>query len=180
MGAMAALAYLGRPVHDRPVEPHGLVLIAAAAGKLAERGLGRLLATPATGVLFGLVEHTPQHAIRALAAPTCAMLTSWLGCSAGERAALATTAAAALASTPATTAIGYLPSLRSYDQYQTLGSISARTIVISGGADWLTPPLMPATSSPVFPTPHTCTCPVPGTCCPSRPRTSSTTRSPGR
>ena len=49
MGGMTALAYLGRPAEDRPVEPDGLVLVATAAGRLSERGLGRLLATRATG-----------------------------------------------------------------------------------------------------------------------------------
>ena len=34
MGGMTALAYLGRPAVDRPVEPHGLVLIATAAGRI--------------------------------------------------------------------------------------------------------------------------------------------------
>src|SRR5689334_22885636 len=34
MGGMVALAYLGRPQADRPVEPHGLVLAATAAGRL--------------------------------------------------------------------------------------------------------------------------------------------------
>ena len=48
MGGMVALAYLGRPPADRPVEPHGVVLVATAAGRLAERGVARLLATPAT------------------------------------------------------------------------------------------------------------------------------------
>jgi pimeloyl-ACP methyl ester carboxylesterase len=47
MGAMAALAYLSRPARERSVDPHGLVLVAAAAGKLAQRGLGRLLGTRA-------------------------------------------------------------------------------------------------------------------------------------
>ncbi|PQM44707.1 Non-heme chloroperoxidase [Mycobacterium talmoniae] len=43
MGGMTALAYLGRPAHLRPVEPHHVVLVATAAGKVAERGIGRLL-----------------------------------------------------------------------------------------------------------------------------------------
>jgi pimeloyl-ACP methyl ester carboxylesterase len=38
-----------------------------------------------------------------------------------------------------TTAVGFLPSLRSYDQYATLASIRARTTIISGGVDLLTP-----------------------------------------
>ena len=59
LGGMTALAYLGRPAAQRRVEPHGLVLVATAAGKLAERGLARLLATPAPAALVGLVD-TPR------------------------------------------------------------------------------------------------------------------------
>jgi pimeloyl-ACP methyl ester carboxylesterase len=66
MGGMTALAYLGRPAAERPVEVAGLVLIATAAGKLAERGFARLLATPAPAALVGLVEHTPAYALHAL------------------------------------------------------------------------------------------------------------------
>jgi pimeloyl-ACP methyl ester carboxylesterase len=139
MGGMVALCYLARRPADRPVEPHGLVLAASAGGKLSERGLGRLLATPATGALFRLIDHTPAQALRALTRPLCATLHR---CSVGgnaERATLAEVTAAALASTPVPTAVGFLPSLRSYDQYHTLGSIRANTIVVSGGADPFTP-----------------------------------------
>ncbi len=104
MGGMTALAYVGQPLADQPVEPEGLVLVATAAGKLAQRGLGRLLAT--------------AHATTALI----------------------TLATAALATTPLSTAVGFLPALYSYDQYQTLGSIQAHTVIVSGGADVLTPP----------------------------------------
>src|ERR1700682_4797605 len=51
MGGMVALAYLGRPPADRPVQPHGVVLVATAAGRLAAAGLGRPLATPRADVL---------------------------------------------------------------------------------------------------------------------------------
>ncbi len=140
MGAMTALTYLGRPAADRPVDPHGVVLAAAAAGKLAERGLGRLLATPATAALFGLINLTPDQALKALAGPVCAAVSRWCGCGHAQRATLAAVAAAALASTPLSTAVGFLPALRSYDQYRNLDSIRARTVVVSGGADLLTPP----------------------------------------
>jgi pimeloyl-ACP methyl ester carboxylesterase len=50
------------------------------------------------------------------------------------------TAVAALTTTPVATAVGFLPSLRAYNQYATLASIHAATVVISGGADPLTPP----------------------------------------
>ena len=138
MGGMTALAYLGRPAAERPVEVAGLVLIATAAGKLAERGFARLLATPAPAALVGLVEHTPAYALHALAGPVCATLSRWRG--QGRSATVAATLVAALTTTPVATAVGFLPGLRAYNHYATLGSIRARTVVISGGADALTPP----------------------------------------
>jgi pimeloyl-ACP methyl ester carboxylesterase len=139
MGGMVALCYLARPAADRPVEPDGLVLAATAAGKISERGLGRALATPATGALFRLIDHTPGRALRALARTLCATLDRCVGGNL-EQETLAALVATALASTPLQTAVGFLPSLRSYDQYRTLGSIRANTIIVSGGADALTPP----------------------------------------
>jgi pimeloyl-ACP methyl ester carboxylesterase len=138
MGAMTALAYLGRPAAERPIEPDGLVLVATAAGKLAERGLARLLATPAPAALVGLIEHTPERALHALVGPMRATLSRWHGH--GHSAILVATTVAALTTTPVATAVGFLPSLRAYNQYATLASIHARTVVISGGADPLTPP----------------------------------------
>jgi pimeloyl-ACP methyl ester carboxylesterase len=138
MGAMTALAYLGRPAAERPVEPDGLVLIAGAAGKLAERGLARLLATPAPAALVGLIEHTPKRALDALVGPVRATLSRWRG--RGHSATLAATVVAALTTTPVATAVGFLPSLRVYNQYASLASIHARTVVVSGGLDPLTPP----------------------------------------
>ena len=83
MGGMTALAYLGRPAADRPVEPQGLVLVASAAGRLAERGLGRLLATRATGALFDLVHHMPRRAtdqaINGLVRPVCEGIIKYSG-----------------------------------------------------------------------------------------------------
>ena len=62
MGGMTALAYFGRPASKRPVEPQGLVLVGTAAGNIAERGISRLLATPATEALFELVHRMPRRA----------------------------------------------------------------------------------------------------------------------
>jgi pimeloyl-ACP methyl ester carboxylesterase len=138
MGGMTALAYLGRPAAKRPIDPDGLVLVATAAGKLAERGLGRLLATPAPAALVGFIQRTPEHTLRALVGPVCATLNRWHGH--GQTATLAATVLTALTTTPMATAVGFLPSLRAYNQYATLASIQARTVVISGGADPLTPP----------------------------------------
>jgi pimeloyl-ACP methyl ester carboxylesterase len=144
MGGMTALAYLARSASRRPVEPKSLVLVATAAGKLAERGLGRLLATPAVNILHALVRHTPHSVadeiVRALARPVWPALTRCAGYAAGNGA-LAAVSAASINATPLTTKVGFLPSLRNYDQYHTLGSISAATTVVAGGADKLTPPV---------------------------------------
>jgi pimeloyl-ACP methyl ester carboxylesterase len=137
MGGMTALAYMGR--RDRPVEPHGLVLVATAAGKLGERGLGRLLATPLAAALPGLVEHAPDRVVRALAGLVCATLERWRGRAHSTR--LAAVVVTALTTTPVRTAVGFLPSLRAHDQYAALAGIQARTIVVSGGMDPLVPPV---------------------------------------
>jgi pimeloyl-ACP methyl ester carboxylesterase len=126
MGGMTALAYLGRPAVDRPVVPQGVVLIATAAGRIAERGIGHLLATPATRMLFELVHHMPrgagEKAIKAFMRPRCEAITRYPGGASAERNALAAVAAA-ISTTPFTTAAGFLPSLRRFDRYQTIASI---------------------------------------------------------
>jgi pimeloyl-ACP methyl ester carboxylesterase len=138
MGGMVALAYLGRSPADRPVEPHGVVLVATAAGRLAERGIARLLANPATDVLCKFAARAPQRAVRLLTKPVRATLA--LQVSDDARATLATLFDTAIAAASLTTAVGFLPGLRSYDQYAMLDSIRARTTIISGGADLVTPP----------------------------------------
>lgn len=144
MGGMVALAYLGRPASQRPVQPHGLILVATAAGKLAERGLGQLLATPATDILYELAHHAPQafadRVFCALARPVCGALVRYGGYGTASRDALIAVSAATINATPIATKAGFLRALRHYDQYRTLSSITATTVVISGGADRLTPP----------------------------------------
>ncbi|OBJ27043.1 alpha/beta hydrolase [Mycobacterium colombiense] len=139
MGGMTALAYLGRPAADRPVEPQGLVLVATAAGRLAERGLGRLLNTRATEMLFELVHHIPHRAMdranNGLARPLSGLAKY---CGADWRGAAALTVSA-IRTTPLTTAAGFLPSLKRYDEYHALATIGANTVVVSGGADLTTP-----------------------------------------
>ena len=140
MGGMTALAYFGRPAAKRPVEPQGLVLVGTAAGDLASRGIGRLIATPVTEALFGLVHRMPQRAtdkaVRALIRP----LGDVLSRIANDGTAIAAVAATAIRTTSLTTAAGFLPSLKRYDVYHALESIAAKTFVISGGTDVLTPP----------------------------------------
>jgi len=138
MGGMVALSYLGRPPADRPVEPHGVVLVATAAGRLAERGVARLLASPATDVLCKFATRAPQRAVRVLTKPVRAAMALQVGDHA--RATLSSLFETAMAAASLTTAVGFLPGLRSYDQFSTLAAIRARTTIISGGADLLTPP----------------------------------------
>ena len=111
MGGMVALTYLGRVAPDRPVDPQGLVLVATAADRLAERGLGRLLSTPATAALVGIIDHTPEQALRVLAGPVCATLGRWYGYGRAQRATLVSVAAEALTTTPVSMVVGFLPSL---------------------------------------------------------------------
>ena len=138
MGGMVALTYLGRPPADRPVQPDGVVLVATAAGRLAERGVARLLASPATDVLCKFATRAPQRAVRLLTKPVRAALALQVG--EHSRDTLATLFDTAIAAASLTTAVGFLPSLRSYDQYATLASIRAQVTILSGGADVLTPP----------------------------------------
>lgn len=138
MGGMAALAYLCRPVAQRPIDPTGLVLVATAARKLNQRGLGRLLSTPATAALAYAATHTPEHILHRLVTPLCVTLAPIRGRL--PAATIAATALTALTTTDTSTAIGYLPSLRNFDIYQGLSAIRARTVVVSGGGDPLTPP----------------------------------------
>jgi hypothetical protein len=52
---------------------------------------------------------------------------------------LVAASAAAINATPSTTKVGFLRGLKEYDCSQTLSSITAKTTIISGGADRLTP-----------------------------------------
>jgi pimeloyl-ACP methyl ester carboxylesterase len=144
MGGMVALAYLGRPADRRPVQPRGLILVATAAGKLAERGLGRLLANPATDILYEFARHAPHavadRVLRGLARPICGALVRYGGYGTASRDALVAVSTASVNATAVGTKAGFLRALRCYDQYQTLSSITAATAIISGGADRLIPP----------------------------------------
>ena len=142
MGAMALLEYLRMPATWRPVNPDALVLVGTAAGRLAERGDGRLLGLPLLGTLAEVIDHTHHgdKAVRTLVRPVCRTVGRVCGLCDADRDTLTATVANAVYSTPLTTAVGFLPSLKSFDAYSVLSTISARTTVISGGVDLLTPP----------------------------------------
>ncbi|MBV8349491.1 MAG: alpha/beta hydrolase [Mycolicibacterium sp.] len=144
MGGMTALTYLRRTGTDGGIEPHAVVLVVAAAGKLTTRGLGRLLATPALDIVHGLVQHGPtaatDSAVRALTRPLCAALLKYGVYRHPVREALITLAAGTINATPLTTKVGFLRGLKHYDQYQNLGDVTVKTVIIGGGADTLIPP----------------------------------------
>lgn len=139
MGGMTALAYCGLP--GRPVDPQGLVLIATAAGRLAERGLGRLLATPATEMLSAFVGQLPRRTTdavtRAVLRPVCEAVTNIVGGDPHQSGVAAIARSGRAAS--AATAMGFLEGLKHYDVYDTLASITATTVIVSGGKDVTTP-----------------------------------------
>lgn len=143
MGAMALLEYMRLPARQRPVDPDGLVLVATAAGRLAERGLGRLLGLPLIGVVADVLAHTPHRggdkAVRTLVRPVCRTMTRVCGLCEAERDTLTACMADAVYSTPLTTAVGFLPSLKRFDAHNVLPTIQARAVVLSGGTDVLTP-----------------------------------------
>lgn len=145
LGGMAVLAYMGRPADQRPVDPDGLILVATAAGRLAQRGLGRMLSSPAVDILYELVRIAPRvgtdAAIRAAARPIWRQLARYgYGRRTRGRAALAEVAAAAINATPLATKAGFARALRHHDQYSVLGGITAKTMILSGNDDVLTPP----------------------------------------
>ncbi|MEN4464829.1 alpha/beta hydrolase [Mycolicibacterium conceptionense] len=138
LGGMTALSYLARPIHQQPVRPCGLILVATAAGGLTEYGLGRLLRAPGVDSMISVLDHTPhavtERAIRVLAQPFCDVVTHDKKVSSG----LAT----AFRQTPMATTLGFLRSLKTFDQRAILPSITAATTVISGAQDILTPPAL--------------------------------------
>lgn len=137
MGGMTALTYLAQPAELRPAEPTGLVLIATAAGTLTEHGLGRLLAAPGAMTVLTRAAQAPEALIRPFVKPMCALLAHL-----GDHLAATTLASVtlnALTTTPPRTALGFLPSLRSYNVHASLPRVSARTVIVSGDLDPLTP-----------------------------------------
>jgi pimeloyl-ACP methyl ester carboxylesterase len=143
MGGMTALEYLSLPADQRPVEPGSLVLVATAAGRLSERGLGILLGSPAVNGLYHAVGHFPERVADAVihrtSSPLLRVLTGPIGYGELRRTAYATLTAASIDETHLRTKIGFLMGLKSYDCYPTLPLITARTTVFSGGKDPLTP-----------------------------------------
>jgi pimeloyl-ACP methyl ester carboxylesterase len=94
-------------------------------------------------MLYHLVQHMPRAGtdgvVQFLARPVCAALTRHGGYGEAAPKSLVAASAAAINATPSTTKVGFLRGLKEYDCSQTLSSITAKTTIISGGADRLTP-----------------------------------------
>lgn len=150
MGAMTALQYL---THTNPAaDVAGLVVCAAAAGGLCAHGAGRLLELPAVSALVEAVAHIPERAAGALTMPlrvAMRQLREHGGVRSGAIAAVVTNA---LETTPLSTAVGFLGSLRQFDLTHTLHTITAPTTILSGGADLLTPPVLSRQMAESIPT----------------------------
>lgn len=144
LGGMVALTYCTKAAERYRIQPVGLVLVATAAGHLADYGLGRLLATRGPWLLAAIAAHAPtavvEHAVRAVMHPLCQVLGRCHGCGADERESLCSMGESALRSTGLSTVAGYLAHLRHYDRSALLGQVRAHATVLSGGADVLTPP----------------------------------------
>ncbi|HYB38398.1 MAG TPA: hypothetical protein VEF72_23510 [Mycobacterium sp.] len=81
-----------------------------------------------------------EDAARVLAGPVRNAITRYGGYGAAAREALVAISAGTINDAALTTKVGFLPGLKAYDQYQTLGSITAKTTVISGGDNRIIPP----------------------------------------
>ncbi|MCB0926301.1 MAG: alpha/beta hydrolase, partial [Mycobacterium sp.] len=139
MGGMAALAYLARSSADRTADPDGLVLVTTAAGKLAQRGLGRSLAAPGIFALLADVDRIPTRALELIAGPVCSALARiW-----PAQQTMLKNIAKAAAGTSVPTVIGFLPTLREFELHGTLHRIRAKTVIVSAGAD----PVLPVAHS---------------------------------
>lgn len=88
-------------------------------------------------MLFDLVHNMPRATDRAINGAVRPVSAGFMRYSGVSGAAAAT--ASAIHTISLTTAAGFLPSLKRYDQYGGLSSIAANTVVISGGADRTTP-----------------------------------------
>ncbi len=140
MGGMTILEYMKSPQHIRPTN---ILLVATAAGKLSARRVGKILSLPLAGVMRRNPKFMPERFVEAVTRAVFApILTNGVPRAAytnGHLPAHARSAARAIAGTAYRTKMGFPFALREFDAYDTLPTISAATLVISGGKDALTP-----------------------------------------
>ena len=139
MGGMTALEYMKSP----EVVPSGLVLVATAAGRLSTRGVGKLLSLPLADAMHKGMPFVPERLVaattRAAFAPLLTASVPRAAYTHGHLPEHARVAARAIAGTDYRTKMGFPLALREFDAYPVLPSISAQTLIVSGGKDTLTP-----------------------------------------
>lgn len=140
MGGMTILEYMKSSPN---ILPANILLVATAAGKLSARGVGKVLALPLIGVMRRNPRLVPESLVEAVTRAVFApILTNGVPRAAythGHLPAHARSAARAIAGTAYRTKMGFPFALREFDAYDILPTISAQTLVISGGKDALTP-----------------------------------------
>lgn len=142
MGGMTAMTYAASDRRTRSVEVAGLVLVATASGGLCAQGVGKAMDRLAADPLIDALRRIPAHTTGAVTAPVRFLLNRISAFGGTKTAALAEVFADALATTELSTALGFLTDLRSFDQSPNLSGIGARTTILSGGNDLLTPPTL--------------------------------------
>lgn len=140
MGGMTALEYLKTPgAHT----PRGLLLVATAAGRLSTRGVGKFLSLPLAGFMHKRMPALPERVVsattRAALAPLLTSSVPYAAYTRGHLPEHAKVAARAIAGTAYRTKMGFPFALREFDAYPVLPTISAQTLIVSGGKDVLTP-----------------------------------------
>ena len=143
MGGMTILAYLGLHSTQRPVAPDNLLLVATAAGRIATRGIGSLLNLPFVSALSSNAGMVPDKfldpLVRRVTSPVVTRLVKHVGYTEDRDGVQASSAAWSINATPIRTKLGFINALRMFDAYHILPSITARTTILSGGKDFLTP-----------------------------------------
>lgn len=140
MGAMTAMTYAATPRWSRSVDVAALVLVATAAGGLCAQGVGRVMDRLAVDPVTSALMRVPAKATGAITAPVRLLLDRVRVFESTRAGALAAVFSDALAVAELSTAVGFLTDLRRFDQTPNLHRITARTTILSGGNDLLTPP----------------------------------------
>lgn len=144
MGGMTALTYAGQNPNEIGTRIAGIALIATAANGLAEAGFGRLLRNPVVSWFQAAVRRAPSTMQRVKLRATKVFAPVIRSAEYGDRKVSPRVVALANAmrnETPIVTMSTFLSSFMTYDQSQTLPSLSAiPTLVLCGSADLMTPP----------------------------------------
>lgn len=143
MGAMTALVYARQNPAEIGTRIVGVGLIASAASRLTEAGIGRWLRRPAVAALRGAVKWAPgvMHASKRMSRSVCEPIVRNAGF--GNRKVsprMVAVAAAMLNETSVVTMSGFLESFIGFDESETLSILEQiPALILGGSADVVTP-----------------------------------------